>query len=178
MDTMRSASEPTRADRGPELIIGLAALAAVIQVMEVAIPSPVPGVKPGLANVITLIALLRHGPGVATAVAVTRVVAASLYLGTFLSPGFLLSAAGALAALAVGTALHRIAGDRLSAIGLAAPMALAHMTAQLAIAWVLLLPGPGLLLLAPPLLSFALVAGLATGIIADRLVRRLEASVP
>jgi uncharacterized membrane protein len=167
---MRSASE---ADR-QHLIIGLAALAAVIQVLEGALPSPLPGVKPGLANVITLVALLRHGPVVATGVAITRVVAASIYLGTFLSPGFLLSGAGALAALAVGVSLHRVTAGRLSAIGLAAPMAVGHMSAQLTLAWVLLLPGPGLLLLAPPLLSFALVAGLATGIIADRLMRRLE----
>jgi uncharacterized membrane protein len=171
---MRSASESASL----QLVIGLAALAAVIQVIEAAIPSPLPGVKPGMANVVTLLALLRHGSGVAMSVAITRVVAASLYLGTFLSPGFLLSMVGALAALIVGVALHRVTGGRLSAIGLAAPMALAHMVAQLSLAWILLLPGPGLLLLAPPLLSFALLAGVATGIIADRLMRRLEAPVP
>jgi len=170
---MRSPSDGS--DTG--LIIGLAALAAVIQVLEGAIPSPLPGVKPGLANVITLVALLRHGPRVATAVAVTRVVAASLYLGTFLSPGFMLSASGALAALAVGSLLHQASRGAFSAVGLAAPMAVAHMCTQLAVAWALLLPGRGLLLLAPPLLTLALVAGLATGIIADRLLRRLEATV-
>ena len=170
--TMRSASDAG----GYHLIIGLAALAAVIQVLEGAVPSPLPGVKPGLANVITLIALLRHGPRIAAGVAITRVVAASLYLGTFLSPGFFLSTMGALAALVVGVTLHRLFAGRLSAIGLAAPMAVGHMAAQLAVAWALLLPGPGLLLLAPPLLSFALAAGLATGIIADRLMRRLEAT--
>lgn len=158
-------------------IVGLAALAAVIQVLEAGIPSPIAGVKPGLANAVTLLVLLRLGPGAAVTVALLRVTAASLYLGTFLSPSFLLSLSGALAALIVMVLLHTLARGRLGALGLAGPMALAHMGAQLlSVRW-LFDPGPGLTLLAPPLLSFALLAGVATGIIADRLLRRAEAMV-
>ena len=49
--------QTTREDR---LIAGYAALAIVIHVLEAGFPSPVPGVKPGLANVVTLIVLLRR----------------------------------------------------------------------------------------------------------------------
>jgi heptaprenyl diphosphate synthase len=66
-----------------------------------------PGVKPGLANIITLIVLARHGWHQAVWVALLRVVAASLLLGQFLAPGFFLSLSGALASLAVmGAAQH------------------------------------------------------------------------
>ena len=43
------------------IVAGLAALAITIHVAESALPSPMPGVKPGLANVITLVALTMFG---------------------------------------------------------------------------------------------------------------------
>jgi heptaprenyl diphosphate synthase len=42
-------------------IAWLAALAITIHIMESAIPAPLPGLKPGLANVITIIVLLQFG---------------------------------------------------------------------------------------------------------------------
>jgi heptaprenyl diphosphate synthase len=66
-------------------------------VVEAAIPSPLPGVKPGLANIVTLVVLQRLGMRAAVWVSLLRVVAGSLILGTFLSPSFVLSLCGALA---------------------------------------------------------------------------------
>ena len=84
-----------------------AAAAIALSVVEAAIPMPLPGVKPGLANIITLIVLARYGWRDAVWVSLLRVVAGSLLLGQFLAPGFFLSLAGALASLlALGLALH------------------------------------------------------------------------
>ena len=47
------------ATRDDHLIAGFAALAIAIHIIESAFPSPLPGVKPGLANVVTLIVLFR-----------------------------------------------------------------------------------------------------------------------
>ena len=69
----------------------LAALAISIHIIESAFPSPLPGVKPGLANVITLFTFIRYGWQTALQVSLLRVVISSLLLGTFLSPTFLLS---------------------------------------------------------------------------------------
>ena len=43
------------------LVAGFAALAIAIHILEAAFPSPLPGIKPGLANVVTLVVYLRHG---------------------------------------------------------------------------------------------------------------------
>ncbi|MGB0956764.1 MAG: Gx transporter family protein, partial [Panacagrimonas sp.] len=61
---MRSPTE-MRAAREDRLIAAFAALAIAIHVLEATFPSPVPGVKPGLANVVTLIVLLRYSFGMA-----------------------------------------------------------------------------------------------------------------
>src|SRR3989338_4054641 len=42
-------------------IARMAAVALGLTILENAIPSPLPGVKPGLANIVTLIVLARYG---------------------------------------------------------------------------------------------------------------------
>lgn len=177
---MASATEPTQPGaigREDRLIAGYAALAIVIHVLEAGLPSPVPGVKPGLANAITLIVLLRHGWRMALWVAALRVVAGSLLVGSFLAPGFWLSLAGAAAsilALGAGWGWNRTwPAMRLSALGLSVIAALAHMAGQFALAYGLFVPHPGLLRLLPLLMTAALIFGIVTGAVADRILRRL-----
>lgn len=169
--------EPTREDR---LVAGYAALAIVIHVLEAGFPSPVPGVKPGLANVVTLIVLLRHSLRLAIWVALLRVLVGSLLVGSFMAPGFWLSAAGALAslvALVLGSAWSRAVPPlRLGAVGLSVWAALAHMGGQFALAYGLFVPHPGLLRLLPLLMSAALLFGLATGAAASAILRHLPPS--
>ena len=88
---------PTPDDRR---IARLAAAAIVLTVAEAAIPLPLPGVKPGLANIVTLIVLARWGWRDAVWVALLRVFAGSLLLGQLFAPGFFLSLSGSLASLA------------------------------------------------------------------------------
>jgi heptaprenyl diphosphate synthase len=172
---MPSATEtPSRRDRQ---IAGFAAVAILIHLLEAGLPSPVPGIKPGLANIVTLVVLLRHGLAAAVWVTGLRVLVGSLLVGSFLAPGFWLSAAGAtasLAALAAGLGLAR--GLPLlapSVIGLSALSAVAHVAGQFLLAWSVFVPHPGLLALLPPLLTAALALGLVTGVLAQRLLQRL-----
>ena len=75
-------------------IARMAALALGLTVLEAAIPSPLPGVKPGLANIVILIVLARYGWRTAAWVSLLRVLAGGLLMGSFLSPGFFLGLSG------------------------------------------------------------------------------------
>lgn len=161
--------------RDDRLIAGFAALAIAIHILEAAFPSPLPGVKPGLANVITVIVLMRYGWYTAAWVAALRVLAGSLLVGTFLSPTFIMSASGALAALAALWLARAAAGRWLGALGYSVCAALAHMGTQLLVAWKLFIPHPALLNLAPFLLTAALVFGIVSGVIAAIVLTRLDA---
>ncbi len=152
-----------------------AALAISVHLLESGIPSPIPGIKPGLANVITLIVLFRHGLGAAIWVTGLRVIGASLLLGTLLSPTFVLSVAGALGALATLAVLHMTLRPVLGPVGFAVPAAMAHIACQLLVAWAIYVPHPGLWAAAPVLLAFAIIAGTATGIITVAINARLSA---
>lgn len=153
-------------------IAALAALAVGIQLLEAALPSPLPGLKPGFANIISVIVLCQLGFGAACWVSLLRVVAGSLLLGTFLGPSFVLSLAGALAALAAlgfGTIFNRLIPIlKLGPVGFCLLAATAHMTAQVLVAWILFIPHPGLLRLLPVFLLVALLTGMINGLISQR----------
>lgn len=159
------------------MIAAYAAIAIVIHVLEAGLPTPLPGIKPGLANVITLIVLLRHGWAIAAWVVVMRVLASAILLGTLMTPTFLLSAGGAAASvLALGllSLWNMGASAKFSVFGLAMASACAHMAGQFLLAWQLFIPHPGLLKLLPVLLSAALVFGLLSGWLADKVSRHMR----
>ena len=155
------------------LVAGFAALAVSIHILESAIPMPMPGVKPGLANIIVLIVLLRYGFRMAAAVALLRIVVGSIFIGTFLAPTFFLSLAGGLASLGVAGVLFVSAGRWIGPVGYAIAMGMAHMGGQFLIAWWLFVPHPALLNLLPILLALAMGLGAFTGIIAANILNRL-----
>jgi len=175
--TSKTALTTTRDDHR---IAGLAALAITIHLLENALPSPLPGVKPGLANVVTIVVLCRYGWGAAAWVTGLRVLAGSLLLGTFLAPTFALSLAGAVCALAAlagaqagARALPRWA---LGPVGYSVLAAWAHMVGQFWVAYRLFVPHEGLFHLLPILLSVSLVFGILSGVIATLVLTRLEAA--
>lgn len=152
-------------------IAWLTALAIGIHLLEAALPSPLPGVKPGLANVITIVVLVQFGWPSAAWVSLLRVLCGSLLLGTFLSPTFFLSLAGALASVAALWCASRLPGRGFGPIGLSLLAALAHMSGQFFTAYGLFIPHPGLWALLPILLTAAVLFGLLSGIIATIMLK-------
>lgn len=160
--------------RDDHRIAWLTALAITIHIAESVLPSPLPGVKPGLANVVTVIVLLRYGWTTAAWVALLRVLVGSLLIGTFLSPAFALSLAGALASLAALRLASWLPGV-FGPVGYSLLAALAHMAAQFWIAYGLFIPHDALLHLFPLLMSAALVFGLVSGVVAGLTLKYLPA---
>lgn len=151
-------------------IARLAAFAIGLSLAEAALPSPLPGVKPGLANIITLLVLQRFGWRAAAWVTLLRVVAGSLLLGTFLSPGFALSFSGALLSLIVLGAACRLPASLFGPVTHSILAAFAHIAAQLAVVYFWLIPHAGVLYLAPVFAVAALLFGIVNGLVATRLL--------
>ena len=161
---------PTREDRR---IARHAAAAIVLTVAEAAIPLPLPGIKPGLANIVTLVVLARWGWREAVWVSLLRVLAGSLLLGQFLAPGFFLSLSGALASLLVlGLAVH-LPARWFGPVSHSILAAFAHIGAQLVVARLWLVPHDGVFYLLPVFALAAVVFGLVNGLVAARLLAEL-----
>lgn len=159
-------------------IAQLAAAAIGLSLIDAAIPLPLPGVKPGLANIVTLLVLARYGWRAAAWVSSLRVVAGGLLLGQFLSPGFLMSLTGAFFSLLMLAFASRLPRRWFGPVSWSILAAFAHIGGQLLLARLWLIPHNGLFYLLPLFSAAALVFGIINGLIAARLLAELPASQP
>lgn len=152
----------------------LLAMATALHVLEglFPIPLPFPGVKLGLANIVTLLILYLYDLRAGLTVAIARVILGSLLGGTFLAPGFLLALTGAV----VSTLLMALLVKKtacFSPLGISLAGAVGHNLGQLVMA-ALLLQNRAIFFYLPVLLLAAIPTGLVTGFILQRLLERLE----
>lgn len=165
------------------IVAVLVALAIVLHIFEalIPIPLPIPGIKLGLANIITLLALVLFDFKTALMIACLRTLLGSLMSGTFLNIGFYLSFSGALtAACVMGLLLlpwsksqHLHSG--FSLIGISIAGAAAHNLGQLAMA-ALIIKHKGIFLYLPVMLLSSIPTGFLTGLLLGELLKSLKSS--
>lgn len=150
----------------------LTAMALALSYLENLFPLslavPIPGVKLGLANIVTLFALYALGPGQALLILVSRCLLGSLFAGNV--NALLFSLLGGLSAMGAMTLLSRRPG--LSIYGVSIGGAAAHNCGQTAAA-VLTLGSAAPLYYLPVLLAVSLLSGGLTGLASACLFRGL-----
>jgi len=148
----------------------LVAMGTALHVVEgmLSIPVPIPGVKLGLANIVTLLAIYLYGFRDGVTVALLRVLLGSLIGGMFLSPGFLLGLSGALSSALTMTLLLKQTRC-FSMIGISMAGAVAHNIGQLLVAS-LLLQNSAVIYYLPLLLLTGIPTGILTGLLLNSLI--------
>ena len=150
----------------------LSAIALTIFMLEAQIPAPIPipGIKLGLSNIVTVFAVFLLGPWQAAGILFVRIFLGAVFAGNFST--ILYSAAGGLLALLVSVGLRRILKS--TQIWVAGVLgAIAHSVGQMAVA-VAVTGTPGLLAYLPVLMICSIAAGLFTGLCAQVLINRGE----
>ena len=148
----------------------LTAIALTIFMVEAQIPAPVPipGIKLGLANIVTVFAVFVLGPGEAVMILASRVFLGAVFAGNFSTIFY--SAAGGACALAVTIGLRKILTTKqlwvAGALG-----AIAHSLGQMAAAMVIT-GTPGIVVYLPAMVICSVITGLFTGFCAQLLVNR------
>ena len=155
-------------------IAWMAALAIALSMAESVFPSPIPGVKPGLANIVVLLVLYQNGVRAAIWVSALRVIAGSLFFGSFLTPTFFLSLSGATCSLSMLMLTSRLPRNLFGPVTHSLMSSLAHIAGQLVVVYLWLIPHRGILYLIPILAIAAVVFGLVNGVIAARLLSSPE----
>ncbi|MBO4298465.1 MAG: Gx transporter family protein [Clostridia bacterium] len=149
----------------------LTGAALIIFIVEAQLPplTSIPGIKMGLANIITVYAVFALGPADAAAILAARVLLGAVFAGGL--SALMYSAAGGLLCLLAMLGLRRVLSMKqiwvASVIGAAA-----HNAGQIAVA-VAVTGTPGLLAYLPVLLMSGMVAGLFTGLCAQALIKRI-----
>lgn len=150
----------------------LTAVSLIIFVIELQIPNPfpIPGIKPGLANIVTVYAVYHYRPHEVAAVVAVRLILGAVFSGNFMA--LLYSASGALLCLAGMLPLRRVIDEKhlwiTSVFG-----AILHNTGQMAAA-LIVTRTVQLLLYYPFLIVSGCLAGAFTGLCAQFVTARLK----
>lgn len=144
----------------------LSGLALIIFVVEAQLPPFwIPGIKLGLANVVTLAAILFGGNTVGAGVVIIRVTLGAVFCGTFIS--FLFSVCGAAAAYIIMCFLiNRLDRKQIWVVSIFG--AIFHSLGQIIAAY-FVMENAHVLTLLPILIIASVITGLFTGICAQRL---------
>ena len=148
----------------------LTAIALTIFMIEAQIPPvvPLPGVKLGLSNIVTVFTVFAIGPAEGAALLACRVFLGAVFAGNFSSIFY--SAAGGACAILVTIGSRKILKqDQLWAAGIFG--AIAHSVGQVLMA-VCITGTPGVLVYLPVLIIISIFTGLFTGLCAQFLVNR------
>lgn len=150
----------------------LTAMALALSYLEnffpLSLAIPIPGIKLGLTNIVTLFALYALGPGQALLILLARCLLGAVFAGNM--NALIFSLLGGVTAMGVMIALSRL--KRLSVYGVSVGGAAAHNCGQVAAA-VLTLGNTAPLYYLPVLLGVSLFTGALTGLIAACLFRAL-----
>ena len=140
----------------------LIAFAIIISLVEKLIPMDIvlPGLKLGLANIVTLYAILKIGKKEAFVIFLIRVILSATISGRISSLSF--SFLGALFSYIIMCILSRFVGKGISVIGLSIAGSAGHNTGQI-IAGIILIGNTSILLYLPYLLIMSIPVGFLTG---------------
>ena len=151
----------------------LTALALDLSTMENLFPVtaviPLPGVKLGLANIITLFALYRLGAKPAMSILIARCLLGSLFAGNF--SALLYSLMGGILAMLVMIGLKQ--SKRLSIFGVSIGGAAGHNIGQIAAACITL-GNTAVIGYLPLLLAVSLITGTVTGLVSSLMFRAMK----
>ena len=148
----------------------LTAIALTIFMVEAQIPAlvPVPGVKLGLSNIITVFAVFAMGPKEAASILFVRIFLGAVFAGNF-STIFYSGAGGALAIVTTILLRRLLTEKQLWVAGVLG--AVAHSIGQMAMA-VAITQTVGLVSYLPVMIICSIVTGLFTGLCAQFLLDR------
>ena len=146
------------------VILGLmVALALVLSIIEswFPVPLPVPGVKLGLANIITITVIIFYDFKDAVSVVFIRCILASIFGGGV--TGFLFSISGGILSTVVMYLLYKRGSKLFSTIGISIAGAVLHNIAQIVIASIIM-KDTAVYFILPVLLISGLIMGFFVGL--------------
>lgn len=153
----------------------LSAYAVGLHSIEAFIPTPLPWLRLGLANIITLTTLCLYGLRAGMTVTLTRVFVRSLLAGTFLGPAFIMSLGGGVASTLVMWALHSVFRRHLGIVSLSVFGALTHNIVQLFLAYFFFVRRiEAILIISPVFLLLGVATGIFNGIITNLIIKKIE----
>jgi heptaprenyl diphosphate synthase len=153
----------------------LSAYAVGLHSLERIIPAPIPWLRFGFVNIITLTSLLLYGLKAGIMITLIRVFVSSLFAGTFLGPSFVLSLGGGISSTFAMWGAGSLFGRLLSPVGISLIGALVHNIAQLFIAYLLFVKRlEAILIIGPFIILIGVFTGSFNGFVTTLIVKSVK----
>jgi heptaprenyl diphosphate synthase len=161
-------------EKNKNLLPTLVIIASLFYLIEGCIPRPLPWMKLGLANIITIVVIYYFDFSFLIKFILSRVIIGNLITGTLFTPSFFLSLSGSLSSAVFMFFLFKLLKKNISPIGISVAGASVHLLAQTYIVYLFLIHDKTILYALPIILLTALFTGLITGTISYRVVENLK----
>lgn len=154
------------------IMVSIGIVVSIVEAQISAVLFLIPGVKLGLANIVTLIVLYLYGEKDAFIVLMIRILLVAIIYSAMPAP--LMSFAGGICAFAGMILLKRV--KKLSMISVSVLGSLLHMIGQIAMA-IVILNTEALILYLPYMMVLSVPTGIFTGIVAKKLTDVFQKSL-
>ncbi len=153
----------------------LAAYAIGLHGIEALIPTPVPWLRLGFANIITLTTLFLYGLKAGMTVTLIRIFVVSFFTGTFLGPAFVLSLGGGVSSTLVMWLVKVLSGRLFGPVGLSLLGALTHNIAQLFLAYLFFIRRlEAVIFISPIIILFGTMTGAFNGVVTSLVIKKIK----
>ena len=157
-----------------KLLYIFVALSSSIFILESFIPRPLPWIKLGLSNVITVLLIYFFPLNFVLKVVVYRVVIGSIFSASLFTPSFFLSFSGGISSAVAMFLAKKFFDKFFSSIGISIIGAETHIFTQLLVVYKFIIKDADIFKLTPYLIIFSLITGLIIGIISLKVIEDFE----
>lgn len=156
-------------------IILLSAYAIGLHSIDNMLPTPLPWLRLGISNIISLLTLLLYGFKPALTVTLIRIIVSSIISGTFLGPAFVLSFGAGLISVSSMGFFFNFLPNLFSPTGISIIGALFHNITQLILAYFIFIHNiEVLMLISPIIILLGTLTGTLNGIISNIIFLNLK----
>ncbi|MGM0508132.1 MAG: Gx transporter family protein [Fusobacteriota bacterium] len=157
--------------------ITLILMAVYFSLAEGMVPKPFPWIKLGLANISTILGMKQYGMKFGLEIVILRIIIFTVMVGTFLTPGFIISiSSGLMSSIFMGILLKQ---KIFSLVAVSSLAGVIHNITQLLVVYVLLFKNINILekeilVFIIVFLLFGFISGALVGIVADNILNRKD----
>ncbi|PKK99914.1 MAG: heptaprenyl diphosphate synthase [Tenericutes bacterium HGW-Tenericutes-1] len=149
------------------IMISISIVLSIVESMISVTVFIIPGVKLGLANIITLVILYIYGGKEAFVVSILRIFIVSLIYSGLFTPTSLMSLSGGIVAYLAMIGVKQL--PKLSIVSVSVTGALMHMVGQIAMA-IVVLDTPTLIYYLPYMILISIPTGILTGLVGKKMI--------
>lgn len=150
-------------------------LASIFNIVETALPRPIPWLRLGLGNIFIISGIIFFGFKTGLIIGISKLIISSLFLGTIFSPAFFMGLTGTLLSIIIMSFTWKYLKNFFSVIGISMLGGVFHNIGQMVVILIIMNFSKALIIQFPIIIFFGTGAGFVIGLITVSFIKKWEA---